>query len=525
MYKVCFVDDEILDFEMLEKLVGWKAGGFEIAGTATDGLEALELFEAVKPDLIFIDIQMPVMDGLECIRRIRGKDKQVFIVIISAYEEFEYAQKAISYGVNDYLIKPVGRVALNEIVRKIKVQLDERNQAQADDYQNQMKMFWLEIQKKLLQEGGITPGMDDRYRYFFQTVKGVFCIRCYLPDGSHPKQEQLERVRERIDERMRERDGGLVSFVEAEGTLIFLSTLEKWETDWPEEAARSVPEIRADILSSDPDAGKQGVSDFILALNRFENPAFYDAVPGEGGVFVFQEKFASGGEQDGEDEQAWNDKTARRIVDLLVRNAGQEEILSFFDGLIDRASEELLDPGLLKNRIIDLLVEIKLSLKSLCREDSLYLLRSIDMNELQRIEKASLLKRRLQEIMQELYLAWQKVVRTGSRESRVVDAANFYAREHYAEEGFSVKKAARYVGMSSNYFVSMYKELAGQGFWDYVTQIRIRKAMELLSATEETVGSIARKIGYANEYHFSRKFKEITGSTPTQYRKDGQRPV
>lgn len=283
MYKVCFVDDEILDFEMLEKLVGWKAGGFEIAGTATDGLEALELFEAVKPDLIFIDIQMPVMDGLECIRRIRGKDKQVFIVIISAYEEFEYAQKAISYGVNDYLIKPVGRIALNEIVRKIKAQLDERNQAQADDYQNQMKMFWLEIQKKLLQEGGITPGMDDRYRYFFQTVKGVFCIRCYLPDGSHPKPEQLERVRERIDERMRERDGGLVSFVEAEGTLIFLSTLEKWETDWPEEAARSVPEIRADILSSDPDAGKQGVPDFILALNRFENPAFYDAVPGEGG--------------------------------------------------------------------------------------------------------------------------------------------------------------------------------------------------------------------------------------------------
>ena len=236
-------------------------------------------------------------------------------------------------------------------------------------------------------------------------------------------------------------------------------------------------------------------------------------------MILLREKPVFGRGGDGEAVENWGDGAARRILELLVGNAGLEEIVSLFDGLIDNASDSLLDPGVLKNRVIDLLVEIKLGLKSLCKEDAIYLLRNIDMNGLRRIEKASLLKRRLREIMQELYLAWQKVVRSGSRESRVVEAANFYAQEHYAEEGFSVKKAAHYVGMSSNYFVSMYKELSGQGFWDYVTQIRIRKAMELLCATEETVGSIAREIGYANEYHFSRKFKEITGSTPTQYRK------
>ena len=101
----------------------------------------------------------------------------------------------------------------------------------------------------------------------------------------------------------------------------------------------------------------------------------------------------------------------------------------------------------------------------------------------------------------------------------MVYAANFYAEEHFHEEDFSVKKAASYVGMSGNYFISLYKEVTGQGFWDYVTSLRIRRATELLVTTDDTIGNIARAIGYKNEYHFSRKFKEITGDSPSQYRK------
>ena len=208
------------------------------------------------------------------------------------------------------------------------------------------------------------------------------------------------------------------------------------------------------------------------------------------------------------------------MVDALLRNnAKEEDITAFFDPYIERAAQNKLAPDLLKSKLFDMLVTIKLKLQNTRSEDAFYLLRNISPEELSRIEKVSFLKHRLHEIMKELFWTWTKIIRANSKENKVIYAANFYAEEHFHEEDFSVKKAASYVGMSGNYFISLYKEVTGQGFWDYVTSLRIRRATELLVTTDDTIGNIARAIGYKNEYHFSRKFKEITGNSPSQYRK------
>ncbi len=208
------------------------------------------------------------------------------------------------------------------------------------------------------------------------------------------------------------------------------------------------------------------------------------------------------------------------MIDALLRNnAKEEDITAFFDPYIERAAQNKLAPDLLKSKLFDMLVTIKLKLQNTRSEDAFYLLRNISPEELSRIEKVSFLKHRLHEIMKELFWTWTKIIRANSKENKVIYAANFYAEEHFHEEDFSVKKAASYVGMSGNYFISLYKEVTGQGFWDYVTSLRIRRATELLVTTDDTIGNIARAIGYKNEYHFSRKFKEITGNSPSQYRK------
>lgn len=208
------------------------------------------------------------------------------------------------------------------------------------------------------------------------------------------------------------------------------------------------------------------------------------------------------------------------MIDALLRNnAKEEDITAFFDPYIERAAQNKLAPDLLKSKLFDMLVMIKLKLQNTRSEDAFYLLRNISPEELSRIEKVSFLKHRLHEIMKELFWTWTKIIRANSKENKVIYAANFYAEEHFHEEDFSVKKAASYVGMSGNYFISLYKEVTGQGFWDYVTSLRIRRATELLVTTDDTIGNIARAIGYKNEYHFSRKFKEITGNSPSQYRK------
>ncbi len=168
MYKVCFADDEILDFQLLERLVDWNAMGFEIAGTATD--------------------------GLECMKRIRERNQSVIIVIISAYEEFSYAKTAIQYGVTDYIIKPVGRAQLNETVKKIRLLLDEKKTVLARSRQKELELTYFELQKELTPVNCRQLSASS-YHSFFASITDAFCIRSYLPDGTRPAYPLLQRTK------------------------------------------------------------------------------------------------------------------------------------------------------------------------------------------------------------------------------------------------------------------------------------------------------------------------------------------
>lgn len=97
--KEMIVDDEILAIEDLEQLIPWRQHGFEIVATATSSRKALELFEKYRPQIIFADIRMPVMDGLEFSRRVLAYRYPVGIVLLTAYKDFEYAQQAVAIGV------------------------------------------------------------------------------------------------------------------------------------------------------------------------------------------------------------------------------------------------------------------------------------------------------------------------------------------------------------------------------------------------------------------------------------------
>ena len=107
MIRVIIADDEKLICRLVQALADWDSLGMEVAGTAENGLEALQLVEALEPDILITDIRMPGCDGLELIRRAKELRPQLEVVIISGYAHFEYAQSAIQFGVGNYLLKPI----------------------------------------------------------------------------------------------------------------------------------------------------------------------------------------------------------------------------------------------------------------------------------------------------------------------------------------------------------------------------------------------------------------------------------
>ena len=129
MYYVQLVDDEPIIRNGLSKMIEWEKLDFEIACCAQNGKQALEQLEVEKIDLIITDIEMPIMDGLTFISQVRELEHNKFskeIIVLTAYDDFEYAKTAIRYGVSQYMLKPVDSEELTKTLIQIKANLDQK---------------------------------------------------------------------------------------------------------------------------------------------------------------------------------------------------------------------------------------------------------------------------------------------------------------------------------------------------------------------------------------------------------------
>lgn len=106
-YKVILVDDEVEVIDAMQALIHWDELGFEVVGSATNGVKALELVEKLQPDVVLTDIKMPYMDGLELARRLNKDYPNIYILLCTGFDEFEYAQEAVHLEIKEYMLKPI----------------------------------------------------------------------------------------------------------------------------------------------------------------------------------------------------------------------------------------------------------------------------------------------------------------------------------------------------------------------------------------------------------------------------------
>ena len=132
MYSVFAVDDEPIVLEGIRSKIDWEGSGFVFVGEATDGEIALSMIQELKPDILITDIKMPFMDGLELSATIKKTQPWIKIIILSGHDEFDYAKKAISIGIEDYLLKPFTSEEVIESLKKVAAQIDKERTHQSD---------------------------------------------------------------------------------------------------------------------------------------------------------------------------------------------------------------------------------------------------------------------------------------------------------------------------------------------------------------------------------------------------------
>jgi YesN/AraC family two-component response regulator len=510
MYKACFVDDEIHNHHVWERLINWQEKGFMLAGTATDGQEALELFQRECPDLMLIDIKMPIMDGLECIRRIRAISSSVKLVLVTAFSEFEFARQAIANKVSGYLLKPVKRTALFELVEKISIELNEDREHNASFKAALGKQHKAELElslQSMISERPVIQNFDVLYHYPLVLADLHFCEKDSAPRDLPVADEILQILEDWLTvnhlnpvARLQISYNRILMLLPAQHDLA-----EKFSYIVPQFANRGI--ICDAYLLVEP-LRRDNLDIVRFRLEEAEERGFYQSMGSfrlllEGPDFIDDKMLLM------------ND----HHISTALEKLSAAPLVKYVIDELKNAPKNKIKPRLVKESCFELLEQLKTYIRIVCVFDVSDVLSTIFLPEIFKITKFERLCEFMERMIRDCFSCLLNGGLSHDRRKAIVLKANAYTSTHFSNHDFCVRQAAEYVGLSRNYFTKIYKEISGLGFWEFVTRLRMEEAKRLLLNTDSTINAVAEEVGYNSEYHFSRKFKRYTALSPGNYRK------
>jgi two-component system, response regulator YesN len=519
-YKVFFVEDEIITREGIRDNVNWQASGFEFCGEAADGEMALPLLRTTQPDVLITDIKMPFMDGLQLSKIVRERMPWVKIIILSGHDEFEYAQKAISLGVTDYLLKPVTVQKLQNVLQKLSVQLDQERKEQDNlkKLQEQVQESQETLRERHLFKlvvGAISPtdaiekgqmlGLDLIARYYL-----VVIIKIELGDRTEQYDHDEFQQVQRIVIGLAEKNPDIFVLKRDWGDLILImkgSTAEYLE----EERDLLLEEIKLEVaktryqLTIGVGTSKKRVADicqsFVDGLVSIQNPVSGNNA-GANQAFERTELL----------------KVDKSAVENYLRHGVNEEFDEFFSAYLGPLSESVLKSTLIKNYIF---VDVFLATAKLVNE----LGGEVDkvIPELNSIETILSGIKSVEQLREQTYkvlsvaIAYRDSQPNGQHKS-LIHQTKEYLEHHYTNPDLSLNEVAAQANLSASHFSVVFSQETGQTFKEYLTEIRINRAKELLRMTSLRSADIAYQVGYNDPHYFSSVFKKNTGFSPIEFR-------
>ncbi len=520
LYKVFFVEDEVITREGIRDNVDWNASGFEFCGEAADGEMALPLLRAAQPDVLITDIKMPFMDGLQLSKVVRERMPWVKIIILSGHDEFEYAQQAINIGVTDYLLKPVTVQKLQNTLQKLSVRLDQERKEQDNlkKLQEQVEENRTALRERLLFNlvvGAISPtdviekgqmlGLDLIARYYLVVV-----LKIELGDRTEQYDyDELQGIQRHIIE-LAGKNPDVFALKRDWGDLILVvkgSTPEYFEEERDlllEEIKQAVAKTRYQ-LTIGVGSPKKRITDirqsFIEALINIQN--------------------STGGNKSGLNhafERTELLKVDKSAVENYLRSGVKDGFEEFFNAYLRPLGETALKSDLIKNYIFaDAVLSIAKLVNDLGGEVDKVVpeLNSIDtiMSDIKTIEQ---LREQTHKILSNA-LAYRDSQPNGQYKN-LIRQAREYIQHHYADPELSLNEAASQANLSASHFSVVFSQETGQTFKEYLTEVRINKAKELLRMTSLRSADIAYQVGYNDPHYFSTAFKKNTGLTPIEFR-------
>lgn len=511
MIKIIIVDDESITRQWIKKKIEKMDSDYLLVGEFTNGRQALEYCRNHDVDVIFTDICMSNMDGIELLKNIQELGKNPYTVILSAYDEFQYARQALKLGVHDFILKPeITGEGIKKILEEARKYLYERkSNSQNKEQPDEILQYIIEAADGIPEEK-LRLIINDNHIKLAEHNLVVWNIYFEKP-------EVVEKVREIIELFMEEKllNGYCFPNSMQEYTVIYNHRNDLIRKEVAEELCKILRIHMGEKLFIGISCKKNGFSKvrelYRQALQARENRVFFNVW----GCMEYDKLKVS---PDNNLEELYCNYDMKEIIQLIEQEK-YDEADEKTESLLERLkSADFLPPQYVKtisNEILTTYIH-RLWRYTLDTEEQ----RSVGVIGLQlgeNCEKYQELYRKVDEAQKCLSLLLRKKRETNCYSQPIQEVMN-YVEAHYFEK-ILMENIAEKVHLSRTYISVLFKKETGEKFSDYLQRIRLENSCVLLKNTKLSMQEIAEKTGFFDSAHFSRAFKEHYKCSPIEYRK------
>ncbi len=526
--KVLLVDDEPFILQGLTVLVDWEAEGFEIAGTAANGREALEYLKENQVDLIIADIRMPVMTGLELLQTIREKEiSHAYFIILSGYNDFRYAQKAIHYSCMDYILKPVQREELVELLQRVLKQKEIVVKNEEDS--RKMKRAYLAQSLAPVLHGKFDQSQLDYLKNEWKLSEGVRYIHISFDDISMLEEMSDEELKEMKDKLL----GGCQYFLGEDYDHCFKDLIgfeEDYEIgfvycDYMAAERGMSTEAFLDKLHKNASMGGFNVPIVLLVGKRVEDISKISISYSSACVLRSFKGFRSSKSIYYYEQEIHVNQSGmllcKQPLDKLIKAVEQNDRQAIGTS-IDELYQEMESVGIMgevvsmnTNYLLFQLIHLAVEQDETVNQQEVmrYISENVSEAGIARGSRIHLKKFACE--YAEYLIQMRKNVSRG-----VLLEIEKEVKEHYAEN-LTLRELSQKYYLNSSYLGQIFRKRYGQSFKDYLSSFRMNEAASLLLKTDKKISEVAEAVGYHDTDYFINKFIELKGCTPSRYRKNG----
>lgn len=515
MYHLLIADDEESIREGVADFISKNCPDWEIVALAKDGKEALELVRKTLPDAILTDITMPHMNGLDFLENVRSILPEVKLLVLSGYDQFEYAVQALRLGVEDYLLKPLETSKLIAALDLIAGKLDEdklRWQQIEQLCEDTKRNNELELQQYFHAaiSGGTFPELSVENESFIKSGKNYCCVLC---DGAKGCEKDLENM---LEQRlygaarivaMPPSAAGQQLFVicaQCEETMGFFLRLNHVLTAiavWFKRAQKCAVHFFLGCIAEQPEK-------LAISYKQCKKASLYTFPEQAAPVTTYEDVLASKLMPC----PVLQESLARDIV-LTAQCENKVEFASKCDALFCWfLQEEIHDAKFIRMCVLSLCYAI---LQKPARDEQISYYEFTNFQEEIMATGSMEELRTCFENFVELY--WLRKQNQRKPENTLTKRVSQVVREHIADVNFSLDDVAAELFISPNYLRQLFKQESGQTFTEFLTAQRMELAHILLGNAQSKVCDVAERVGYADSRYFSVCFKKIYHETPTEY--------